>query len=52
MAQDDQKRLILMLVLDTDHLSELEVRSPAGRPLPPEEHAAFITTNCIEAPHL
>ena len=30
MAQDDQKRLILVLVLDTDHLSELEVRSPAG----------------------
>ncbi len=30
MAQNSQKRLILMLVLDTDHLSELEVRSPAG----------------------
>lgn len=26
--------------------------TPPGLPLPPEEHAAFITTDCIEAPQL
>ncbi|MCB1210282.1 MAG: class I SAM-dependent DNA methyltransferase [Verrucomicrobiales bacterium] len=26
--------------------------TPPGLPLPPEEHAAFITTDCIEAPNL
>lgn len=30
MAQSGQERLNLMLVLDTDHLSELEVRSTVG----------------------
>jgi len=24
--------------------------TPPGLPLPPEDHAAFITTDCIEAP--
>ena len=26
--------------------------TPPGLPLPPAEHAAFITTDCIEAPQL
>jgi hypothetical protein len=26
--------------------------TPPSLPLPPEEHAAFITTDCIEAPQL
>jgi len=26
--------------------------TPPGLPLPPEEHAEFITTDCIEAPKL
>lgn len=52
-TNDDTLRFLLAL----NHACAEKEKSgqkitPPGLPLPPEEHAAFITTHCIEAPTL